>query len=162
VAVTPIQAIPFIVDHPFILIGDATTGVQVECAGTNLSVTVDQDENTLETFCGSYTSYKAPKWTITVTIAQSYGAAGSWTLLQPLLGTIQPFEIRPDSATASVDNPSMSGDVLLKYLPFIDAAPGEASEVDLEMAVQGQPVFGITSPVMAASAAAPAPEPQPA
>lgn len=148
---TQISAPPFVVDHPLIRLGATGSGVEVECAATNLDVTVDQDENTVDTFCGSYTSYKAPKWTITVTVAQSYGANGSWTLIHPLCGTVVPFQIQPDTAAASVDNPSMSGNALVKQLPFISSAPGEASEVDLELAVQGDPVFGIVAPTGAAA-----------
>jgi hypothetical protein len=145
---TVVTAPPFIVTHPLIKIGATGSAVEFECGATNLDITVDQDENTVETFCGSYTSYKAPKWTVTITIAQSYGANGTWTLLHPLCGTLQPFSIQPDSAAPSVSNPNMSGTAMLKQLPFISAAPGEASEVDLELAVQGTPLFGITAPAM--------------
>jgi hypothetical protein len=143
---TPVTAPPFIIEHPLISLGATGSGVVIQCAATNLDIAVDQDENTVQTFCGSYTSYKAEKWTITVTVAQSYGAGGSWTLIHPLCGTIVPFVIQPDTAAPSVDNPVMSGNALLKALPFISAAPGEASEVDLVLAVQGEPDFGIVAP----------------
>lgn len=156
---TVVNAPPFVITKPLIKIGATGSGVEFECAGTNLTVAVDQDENTVETFCGSYTSYKAPKWTVTVTIAQSYGTSGSWTLIHPLCGTVQPFVIKPDTGTASVSNPAMSGTAIVKQLPFIDAAPGEASEIDLELAVQGQPTFGIVDPTMAAVESEPAAEP---
>jgi hypothetical protein len=146
-AVTAITEAPFIIQKPYIRLGPTATGVEIQCAGTHLVAAPDQDENTIETFCGSYTSYKAAKWTITVTIAMSYGANGAWGLIQPMCGTIVDFEIRPDVGTASEDNPVMSGQCLVKLLPFIDADPGTASEVDLELKVQGDPVFGITSPV---------------
>lgn len=138
-------AAPFILQKPYVRLGPTATGVNIECAGTHLVAEADQDENTIETFCGSYTSYKKAKWTVTFTLAQSYGANGSWTLIHPLCGTVVPFEIRPDVATASIDNPVMSGTCLVKQLPFIDADPGAASEVDLELKVQGDPTFGITT-----------------
>jgi hypothetical protein len=148
-----VDAAPFILDHPWVQLGPTGTGVEISCAGTNLTATADQDENTIETFCGSYTSYKAPKWTVTFTLAQSYGADGSWTLIHPLCGTVVPFVIKPDQATASVDNPVMSGTCVVKQLPFIDAAPGEASEIDLVLAVQGDPDFGIVDPTVTAATA---------
>jgi hypothetical protein len=148
-----ITAAPFFLDHPYIRLGPTGSGVDISCAGTNLTATADQDEATVETFCGSYTSFKAPKWTVTFTLAQSYGAGGTWTLIHPLCGTTVPFEIRPDQATASVDNPVMSGTAVVKQLPFIDGAPGEASEIDLELAVQGDPLFGIVSPTGTAAPA---------
>jgi hypothetical protein len=144
-----VNAPPFIVVRPLIKIGATGSAVEFECGATNLDITVDQDENTVPTFCGAYTSYKAPKWTITITLAQSYGANGTWTLLHPLCGTIQPFVIQPDVAAPSVSNPVMSGTAVVKQLPFMSVAPGEASEVDLELAVQGDPVFGIVAPTAA-------------
>lgn len=150
---TQVTAPPFIFTRPLIRLGTTGAGVEIECASTNLDVTVDQDENTVETFCGSYTSYKAEQWTVTVTIAQSFGANGAWTLIHPLCGTIVPFIIQPQLGAPSVDNPVMSGSVLVKALPFISAAPGEASEVDLVLAVQGQPTFGIVAPTMAEASA---------
>lgn len=146
-----VQAAPFVLEHPHLHIGATGSSVDISCPGTNLVAEPSQDESTTVTFCGSYTSYKTPTWTITVTIAQSYGADGSWTLIQPLCGTIQPFELRPDEATASVDNPVMSGEAFIGYLPFINAAPGEVSEVDLVLGVQGTPDFGIVSPAGAAA-----------
>jgi hypothetical protein len=105
-----VTAIPFVLEHPHLHLGATGSMVDISCPGTNLVAEPSQDENTTTTFCGVYTSYKTPKWTITVTIAQSYGADGSWTLIQPLCGSIVPFELRPDVATASVDNPVMSGE----------------------------------------------------
>lgn len=153
---TAVTAAPFIIQTPLIHLGATGAGVAIQCGTTNLDITVDQDENTVDTFCGSYTSYKAAKWTVTATIAQSYGAAGAWTLIHPLCGTVVPFVIQPSTAVPSVDNPVMSGNALVKQLQFISAAPGEASEVDLELAVQGAPVFGIVAPTMEMTAEEPA------
>jgi hypothetical protein len=151
---TAVAAAPFFLQRAFIQLGVSGSGTEVSCACTHLTATPDQDESTIDTMCGSYTSYKKPKWTITVSIAISYGADGAWTLIHPLCGSIVPFVLRPDEAVGSIDNPVMSGEVLLKQLPFIDAAPGEASEVDLEMKVQGEPLFGIADPVATSRASA--------
>ena len=153
-AITAITAPPFTLDHPYIQLGPTATGVEISCAGTNLKAEPNQDSNTTKTFCGNYTTFADPDWTITVTIAQSYGTGGSWTVLQPLMGTTVPFEIRPDQATASVDNPVMSGTCYVAWMSFVDAAPGEISEVDLVLTVQGQPAWGITSPTSAQAASA--------
>lgn len=144
-------AAPYIVTKPSIKIGPTGSEVSVECAATNFEHSIDQDENTTDTFCGSYTSFGPQKHTLTMTIAQSYGAAGSWTLLQPMVGTVQPFVVTPGIGAVSVDNPVMSGSAVVKALPFMNAGPGEVSEVDLELAVQGQPAFGIVAPTMAAT-----------
>ena len=146
---TIVTAPPFIVTHPLIKIGPVGSAVEFECPATNLDTAVDQSENTVETFCGTYTSYKAPKWTVTITVAQSYGAEGTWTLIEPMVGTVVPFEIQPDAAAASVDNPNMSGTAMVKAFPFISAGPGSVSEIDIVLAVQGEPTFGIVAPAMA-------------
>lgn len=151
---TAVAGAPFILDHPAVILGPTVSGVEISCAGTHLAATPDQSDNTIETFCGSFTTYKPPKWTVVFTVAQSYGTTGSWTLIHPLCGTVVPFVIKPDQATASVDNPVMSGTAVVKHLGFIDAAPGEASEIDLELAVQGDPVFGIVDPAGTSAASA--------
>src|SRR5262245_49070486 len=150
-AVTPADAPPFFLIKPLIQIGPTATAVSIECAANNVETNVDQDETTAETFCGTWTNYKTPKWTVVITVLQSFGAAGRWTLLQPLAGTVQPFMIQADAATApSVDNPVMSGTARIKYFPFLSGAVGEASDFDLELAVQGAPVFGIVAPTFEA------------
>jgi hypothetical protein len=141
-----VTAAPFIVQKPLIRLGSTGAFTEIQCAATNLSVTPAQDDNTVETFCGSYTSYKKTKWTITVTIALSYGTAGAWDNIHALANTVTNFAITPDIAAPSVANPVMAGSVYVADIAFIDAAPGEASEVDLVLAVQGTPVWSTTLP----------------
>jgi len=135
---TAITAPPFTIQHPYVLLGDITTGLEVHCAGTHLTMEPSQDENTVETFCGVYTTYKAEKWTITFTVAMSYGTDGFWNQVRPLVGTVVSFAIRPDEGVASADNPELSGTAMLKAFPFIDADPGTPSEVDVVLGVQGE------------------------
>lgn len=133
---------PFILQKPLLHVGDAVTGVDIQCSANNVDAKPDQDTNTVETFCGSYTSYKAEKWTITITALQSYGTDGLWTKLRPLCNTVVAFELMPDAdAIASVDNPTMTGTAILKGFPFMSGGVGEAMEFDLELGVQGEPVF---------------------
>lgn len=149
-ALSPVTAPPFIPVKPRIRIGDLTTGIDIECAAGELSVEVDQDDATTETFCGTYTTYKAEVWTIVVSVFPSYGAAGLWTLLRPLVGIVTPFSIVPDRASAiSVSNPLMSGTAIVKAFPFYTGSPGEPTAFDVEIAVQGAPTFAITGTLMA-------------
>lgn len=132
---------PFILVKPRITIGDsATTGVDIECNANQVEASPEQDENTVETFCGTYTTYKPEVWTITIGALQSFGTDGLWTNVHPLVNTVQPFEILPDGRVpVSADNPLMSGNAIVKGFPFLSGAVGEASEFDLELAVQGAP-----------------------
>jgi hypothetical protein len=141
-AVTETHVAPFILTHPLILLGDNATGVEVQCMANQVQATADQDDTTTETFCGSYTSYKAEVWTITLTALQSFGDDGLETLVRPLVGQVIPFTIVPEADDAiSVDNPAMWGTARVKVFSFLDANVGEASSFDLVLAVQGQPHF---------------------
>ena len=147
--VVVLDAPPFIPVKPKILIGPAASGVQIECAANELSVEVEQDETTYETWCGSYTSYKPEQWTITVSVFQSYGLTGTltiglWNNLRPLVGSVQDFEILPNgAAVAAPGNPKMTGKCLVKAFPFYKGAVGEPQNFDIEIAVQGVPVFAV-------------------
>lgn len=144
-ALAPVTAPPFVPVKPKIRIGTTTTGVDIECAAGELSVEVEQDEATTETFCGTFTSYKAEVWTVTVSVFESYGAAGLWNLTRPLVGAVQPFAILPDGGAAvGVTNPLMTGTCYVKAFPFYMGAPGEPTAFDLELAVQGIPTFATT------------------
>lgn len=142
---TTITSPPFIFKKPEITLGAAGTSVDIACAGSAVTAEPEQDENTVETFCGTYTSYKPEVWTITVTALQSFGTGGLWNQVRPLCGTVVPFTLLPDaSAPISETNPEMSGTAYVKGFPFLGGAVGETSEFDLELAVQGVPVFTVT------------------
>ena len=155
---TAITAPPFTLKHPVIKIGPTGTSVDIACPATHVDLTPDQSDNTVETFCGSYTTYKPAKWTLTATVAQSYGTTGTWNLLQPLMDTIQPFVLQPDNTAASATNPVASGTAYVKAFAFIDGAPGEVSEIDIVLAVQGTPTWGIVAPTGLEAPTEPAPE----
>jgi hypothetical protein len=141
-ATTDVTAPPFIPVKPFLSIGSVANAVTLICAAENVEVSPDQDDSTIETFCGSYTSYKAERWTITASSYLSYASAnGLWGALRPLVGTVQPFEFRPDTAVVGVNNPKMTGNAILKAFPFFSGGPGEPSAIDVILAVQGAPTF---------------------
>ena len=139
-----VTASPFVLVKPKISLGTAGTVVEFQCGANQVEAAPEQDENTVETFCGVFTTYKPENWTITVTALQSYGTNGLWTNVRPLCNTVQPFTLLPDAVAAiSVSNPQMTGTAYVKGFPFLSAAVGEASEFDLELAVQGIPTFAI-------------------
>jgi len=140
---TVVNANPAIITKPYIHLGATGTGVEFACACTNLEMSPDQDEKTVETFCGVYTSYGAEKWIITATVAMSYGTTGVWNNLRALCNTTVPFEVRPATGVASPTNPAATGTGFVKAFPFISAAPGEASEVDIVIACQGVPTWAL-------------------
>jgi hypothetical protein len=144
---TTITVPPFIFKKPKIALGVTGTSVDIACGANAVTAEPEQDENTVETFCGTYTSYKPEVWTITITAVQSFGAVGTdlWSQVRPLCGTVVPFALLPDaSRVVGPDNPEMRGNASVKGFPFLDGAVGEASEFDLELAVQGVPTFSTT------------------
>lgn len=145
---------PFIIKHPELTIKAGTgtpavpaADVTIRCQGHSIAVEPEQDENTFETFCGTYTTYSPEKWSVTISCYTSYGTDGLWTLLRPLVGLVVAFELLPDGdVAASVDNPVMSGNAIVKAFPFLSGDVSDASDVDVVLAVQGQPTFGTTAP----------------
>lgn len=151
---------PFILVKPKLTVGPAGSEVEFECGANQVEAAPEVDENTTETFCGTFTSYKPEVWTITITALTSYGADGLWNLLRPFAGTRQPFTLLPDiSKPIGPDNPEMSGECIVKPFAFLSAAVGETSDFDLVLAVQGIPVFDETPG--ATGLAAPAPSSAP-
>ena len=143
---------PYYMVKPLLQLGPTATAVELQCFANNVETNIDQDETTTKTFCGVYVSYGPEKWTIVLTVLQSFGVDGLWTLVQPMVGTIVPFVLQADAdAVPSVDNPVMSGTALVKAFPFLSGAVNEPSEFDLELAVQGAPVFGIVAPTITAT-----------
>jgi hypothetical protein len=139
---TTISAQPQFITSPYIQIGTTGSAVIFGTVASHVSLTPSQDENTAETFGGVYTSYKAEKWLLEASIPMSYAVTtGAWAALRTLVNTVQPFEVRPSSTTVGTSNPKATGNVYVKSFGFIDAGPGEASEVDLVFACQGVPTF---------------------
>lgn len=147
-----VTAAPFNPVKPILKITQGGNSVQVECASESFEASVEQDETTTETFCGTYTAYKAEVWTITGSVFPSYAAlaanaGGLWNALRPMVGDpTATFEFIPDSTQArSASNPVMSGTCLVKAFPFYAGSPGEPTAFDLVLAVQGAPSFTTTA-----------------
>jgi hypothetical protein len=137
-----VETPPFILISPSIKLGPPATAVEIKCSTHQISHGIDQNSNDYETFCGSYRVYGAAHETITLTVYQNFDPTGPWAVLSPLRGQTVEFELLPDDrVAASPTNPKMTGVVRVPAMPFIDAAVNEASEIDVELAIQGTPVF---------------------
>lgn len=153
-ATTVVSAAPFTPVKPIVNLIDGANSVRIECAAEGFDVNVDQDETTTETYCGTFTTYKAEVWTITGSVFPSYGANGLWNALRPLVGLAgTTFEFISDSNSPRSDtNPVMSGTCIVKAFPFYSGKPGEPQAFDVVLAVQGAPTFTVTAGVAATSA----------
>ncbi|HKE67387.1 MAG TPA: hypothetical protein VKB59_22500 [Micromonosporaceae bacterium] len=138
---------PFVLIKPKLVIGTDPNTIEFECGANELDIAPDQDSNDVETFCSVFTTYKPEKWTITITILQSFGTDGLWNNLRPLANTIVDFLVIPDeSQPISETNVAISGKAYMPGFAYIQAAVGEASESDLVLAVQGDPEFLVAPP----------------
>lgn len=142
---TAVDVAPHILQKPLLEISLDLVTVEVQCNSNQVEIAPDQDETTTETFCGSYTSYKAEVWTITITALQSFGPDGLWNQLRPMAGKEVDFRILPDAdLPVSETNPEMSGKAILKAFAFLSASVGEASDFDLVLGCQGMPTWSTT------------------
>jgi hypothetical protein len=140
--VAPAEVAPFILVSPSFKIGPTGTLVDLKCSANQIVHGVDQDSNDYETFCATYRAYGAAHQTLTITVLQSFEPTGPWHVLYPLRGTVADFELLPDDRIAAGPlNPKMTGKVRVPLMPFLDAAVNEASEIDVELAIQGTPAF---------------------
>lgn len=138
-----VETPPFILVSPSFKIGPSGgTLVEIKCSLNQIDHSIDQDSNDYDTFCGSYRAYGVERHTITLTVFQNFDATGPWAVLHPLAGTLCDFELLPDdTAVSGTTNPLMFGTCRVPAMPFLSAAVNEASQIDVELSVQGQPHF---------------------
>lgn len=150
--------VPHFMTRPLLVIGPSASPImELQCAANNIEATPDQDENEYDTYCGSYQTLGPEKWNITATVLQSFGTDGVWTKLRPVVGTVQPFELRPDAPDPrGLDNPAMTGNALVKAFQFLNGGVNGPSEIDIVLKVQGTPTWLTTggTPLRATSSTA--------
>jgi hypothetical protein len=123
---------------PKVLIGPSP-GVDITCFLHKVEFKPDQDTNDNDTFCGTYRSYGPVRWTITLSLFQSFGAGNAWDILAGLQMQTVHLEVTPSEAlpVGTVDNPTVAAEVTVPPMPFLTSDVGEASDMDLDLDVQG-------------------------
>jgi hypothetical protein len=154
VTVTDVEFPPFILTKPSIKVGIDPDLKELRCAAHQVEHAADQDTNDYDTFCGSYRVYGVAHHTLTLSIYQNYDTDGPWQVLHPLAGQVVDFEFLPDATQpVSATNPLMKGKCRVPTVPFIAANVNEASDSDIELAIQGEPEFLIVPPTTTAASA---------
>ena len=93
---------------------------------------------------GDFINFCEQEWTLTVDIEVSYGAAGSWTVLDGFRDSEQEVIVKPSDGAISADNPSATFDAVIPAIPFMnDATRGERMVFTLTLVSEGEPVFAI-------------------
>jgi hypothetical protein len=100
---------------------------------------------TVELTPGDFTTFCEQDWSCTVEIEVSYGAAGSWNVLNGFRDTLQTVVIKPEDAATSVTNPAATFTARIPAVPFVTGAGrGEKMTMSLELMAEAEPVFATT------------------
>lgn len=94
-------------------------GTELKCHGKRLSMLSELNPAT-DTWCSKGVIYKVVSENF-----QSFGADGFETLVRPLVNTQVELILKPDDATASVDNPHFKGTVKVAPFNIVDAGASE-------------------------------------
>ena len=154
---------PLILTDPGIKISIDGTVVgltELACDASHVEIAPDTATTTVDTFCGSRDYPGITKWSLVLTLVQSFDADATEETLSAAvdLGTDVAFELIPyKSQAVSATNPSWTGTVRPAPYSPINGDAGDVSTVDLEWAVTSGPVKSIT-PGAAATAATQAKE----
>lgn len=106
-------------------------GVEFKCKSRSVSFTP-----------GDWLNFCEREWTLEVELDLSYGADGSWNLLEAMFDTTQEIIISPSDGVVSVDNPSATFDAIVNPIAFMDGATrGERQSTTIELVAETDPVF---------------------
>lgn len=100
-------------------------------------VTVEDKETT--TFGQTYKTRVGglKEGSLKISLYGDFSAANLDSILWPLLGTLVPFEIRPDAGTVTTANPKYTGTILINNLNPIMGSVGDVDSMDLEFPTSG-------------------------
>lgn len=68
---------------------------------------------------------------------QDFAASQLDAIMWPLLGTVVPFEVRPDQGAVSTTNPKFTGSILIKGWNPIEGSVGDEATVGLTFPTSG-------------------------
>lgn len=131
---------------------DETGLTELACVANHIELTPDTSVTTLDTMCGSRDYPGITKWSLLATLYQSFDTDATEEVLSAAvaLDAPVPFELIPyKSQPVSATNPSWTGFLIPQPYSPINGDAGEASEVELEWALTGDPVKSITPGALA-------------
>ncbi len=151
---------PLILDNADLLIGDGATPevfASLACTLNHIELNPDVSQTTLTTMCGEVDYPGIVKWSLVATLYQSFDPAATEEVLSAAVdgGVPVGFQImgrrdEPVSAT----NPAWIGQVIPQPYSPINGDAGDASTVELEWSVVGDPEKIIVPPTTTVAAEA--------
>jgi len=114
---------------------------------TPLSSNANKIELTVEVEEKDVTTYGSLGWkevlgglksgTLAIEFKQDFAATQLDSIMWPLLGTVVPFEVRADQATAGTSNPKYTGNVLIKAWNPLTGSVGDDATVSVSYSTSG-------------------------
>jgi hypothetical protein len=157
--------LPLILDDASLKISTDDTAAnlaELACVTTHIELAPSTTVTTVDTMCGSTDYAGVTKWTLTVTLVQSFDTGATEEILSgaiahggPVAFEVMGYRTKPVSAT----NPAWSGLVDPQPYPPINGDAGAASEMQLAWGVVGTPVKSIVPGAGTMSATARTAEP---
>jgi SAP domain len=135
-------------------IGEPVTWEELACVLNHIELSPDTAVTTLDTMCGSVDYPGTTKWSLVATLYQSFDPDATEEILSAAVAQGQlPFRITPyKSQPVSATNPMWEGEVLANPYAPVNGDAGEASTIELEWGVIGEPAKTIVPPTMLAAA----------
>jgi hypothetical protein len=137
-AVAPPVPNPVILDNAAVSID----GQPLDCMVNHVEISPDTAVTTLDTLCGSRDYPGITKWSLVLTLYQSFDAGATEDVLSSAVeqGTAVPFTVLADrSAAVGPTNPEFGGEVIPQPYSPINGDAGDASTIDLEWSMTGAP-----------------------
>lgn len=131
-----------------------TNLVELACVTNHIELSPDVNTTTLDTMCGSKDYPGTVKWSLIATLYQSFDVDATEDVLSAAVagGIPVAYEVmgyRDDPVSAA--NPAWSGLAIPQPYSPINGDAGDASEVDLEWSLVGEPTKSITPGALSAA-----------
>jgi hypothetical protein len=115
--------------------------------GSNLSTFTKKAELSVEVEDKDVTTYASGGWKevlgglksgeLACEFLQDFAVGQLDAIMWPLLGTVVPFEVRPDNSAVSPTNPKYSGQILIKGWNPVEGSVGDEATVGLSFPTSG-------------------------
>ena len=145
------KPMPVILDNAGVKIGtsdDPLTLVELACVATHVELAPDVSTTTIDTFCGSTDYPGNVKWTLNLTLVQSFDTGATEDTLSAAVaaGTPVPYSVvgyrdRP----VGPNNPEWSGMVVPQPYAPLNGDAGAESTIDLGWSCTDEPVKSVAA-----------------